>query len=133
MASDPLQWIWDGVADSQKKFDDRHTRAMRNFHLPYDVAQHETDCGLKSSQTNMPCTCCKGSFTFQEAHHVKQKLASPRAAPNLKAREFKPVPAAACWGLENCKELFDLASDKESIWAAFEVNSSKTLLFGRRV
>ena len=33
-------------------------------------------------------------------------------------------------GLENCKELFGLASDKDSISAAFEVNSSKNLLFG---
>ena len=33
-------------------------------------------------------------------------------------------------GLETCKELFGLASDKDSISAAFEVNSSKNLLFG---
>ena len=31
------------------------------------------------------------------------------------------------WGLENCKELVGLASDKDSISAAFEVNSSKNL------
>ncbi len=62
---------------------------------------------------------------------MKQKLASPRAAPKPKAREFKPVPAVACWGLENCKELFGLGSDKESFAAEFELDSSKTIFFSR--
>ena len=130
MNPDPLQWLWDGVTDFQTKFDDLHTRAMRNFHRAYDVAQHEENCGLKSSQSRIPCSCCKGSLTFQEANHIKERLAAQRTAPNPKDREFKPVPAAACWGLENCREFFALNSDKESISAAFAVEISKNLLFG---
>ena len=61
---------------------------------------------------------------------MKQKLAGLRATPNQKDRDFRAVPAAACWGLENCKEFFGLSSDKEFTSAAFEVNSSKNLFFG---
>ncbi len=57
---------------------------------------------------------------------MKQKLAGLSATLDQKPKEFKQVPAAACWGLEICKELFGLGSDKESISAIFEVNSSKT-------
>jgi hypothetical protein len=124
---DPLQWLWDGVTDFQTKFNDLGTRAMRNFRRAYDVAQHDENCGLKSAQSRIPCSCCKGSLTFQEANHVKQTLAAQRAAPSSKDRDFRAVPAPSCWGLENCKVL---GSDKESISAAFAVNSSKNLLFG---
>ncbi len=109
MEQDPLQWLWDGVNDFQKKFNDLRTRAMRNFERPFDtadVAWHEVDCGLKSSETRMPCSCCKGALTFGEAHFVKEKLTGVRAVPNTKARKFELVPATACWGIENCKDLF---------------------------
>ena len=63
----------------------------------------------------MPCSCCKGALTFQEAHDVRQKLAGLCATPNQKDSNFRAVLAAACWGLENCKEFLSLSSDKESI------------------
>jgi hypothetical protein len=77
----------------------------------------------------MFCSCCKGSLTFQEMHHVKPKLSDLRATPNTKAREFKVVAAAACWGLLNCREFSGLGSDKESISAVFKVDSVKNGLF----
>ena len=133
MESDPLQWLWDGVNDFQTKFNDLRTRAMRNFHRPFDVNQHDVDCGLKNAQTRMPCSCCKGALTFDEARLVKEKLAGDRATPNTKDRDFRAVPATTCWGIENCKELFGLGNDKEAIFAAFDAGSGdnkKNLLFG---
>ncbi len=133
MDPDPLQWLWDGVYDFQTKFNDLRTRAMRNFHRPADVARHDDDCGLKNSQTRMPCSCCKGALTFDEARFVKEKLTDGRAVPNTKKRIFEWVPASACWGIENCKELFGLGNDKEAISAAFDagIDDHKTnLLFG---
>ncbi len=53
--------------------------------------------------------------------------------PNTKKRNFEGVPASACWGIENYKELFGLGSDKEALSAAFDagINDHKTnLLFG---
>jgi hypothetical protein len=50
-----------------------------------------------------------------------------------KDRYFNAVPASACWGIENYKELFGLGSDKEALSAAFEAGSNdhnKNLLFG---
>ncbi len=38
--------------------------------------------------------------------------------PNTKTRKFEGVPATACWGIQNCKELFGLGSDKEALSAA---------------
>ena len=133
MDPDPLQWLWDGVYDFQTKFNDLRTRAMRNFQRPADVARHDDDCGLKNSQTRMPCSCCKGALTFDEVRFVKEKLTSGRAVPNTKPRKFEGVPATACWGIENCKELFGLGSDKEALSAAFEAGTDDTkgnLLFG---
>ena len=136
MDQDPLQWLWDGVNDFQTKFTDLRTRAMRNFQRPFDtadVARHEVDCGLKNSETRMPCSCCKGALTFDEARFVKDKLTRERAVPNTRARKFEAVPATACWGIENCKELFGLGSGKEAWSAAFEVGTDvnkKNLLFG---
>jgi len=89
MEPDPLQWLWDGVNDFQTKFNDLRTRAMRNFQRPYDFSQHEDNCGLKNSQARMPCSCCKGSLTFDEARLVKEKLTGGRAMPNKKDRDFK--------------------------------------------
>ena len=46
---------------------------------------------------------------------------------------FEGVPPTACWGMENCKELFGLGSDKESLTAAFEAGTDdnrRNLLFG---
>ena len=132
-ASDPLQWLWDGVADFQSKIEDLRTRAERNFRLtfdPADVARHDDDCGLKKS---MPCSCCKGALTFEEAKVVKGKLTGVCADPNTKPRRFDAVPATTCWGVENCRELFGLRSDKEALSAAFEAGSGhndKNLLFG---
>ena len=132
-ASDPLQWLWDGVADFQSKIEDLRTRAERNFRLtfdPVDVARHDDDCGLKKS---MPCSCCKGALTFEEAKFVKGKLTGVRADPNTKPRRFDAVPATTCWGVENCRELFGLRSDKEALSAAFEAgpgHNDKNLLFG---
>jgi hypothetical protein len=73
----------------------------------------------------MPCLCCKGALTFEEALFVKEKLTGARARPNPKDLEFKPVPATTCWGIENCKELFGLGNDKEAISAAFEAGTSE--------
>jgi hypothetical protein len=73
----------------------------------------------------MPCSCCKGALTFEEALFVKEKLSGARAKPNTKDLEFKPVPATTCWGIENCKELFGLVNDKEAISAAFEAGTSE--------
>ena len=81
----------------------------------------------------MPCSCCKGALTFDEARLVKEKLAGDRATPNTKDRDFRAVPATTCWGIENCKELFGLGNDKEAISAAFDAGSGtnkKNLLFG---
>ena len=89
MDQDPLQWLWDGVNDFQTKFNDLRTRAMRNFQRPFDVAQHDGDCGLKNSQTCMPCSCCKGALTFDESRLVKEKLTGGRAMPNQKDRDLR--------------------------------------------
>ena len=48
---------------------------------------------------------------------------------------FEGVPPTACWGMENCKELFGLGSDsvKESLTAAFEAgtdDNKRKFLFG---
>ena len=77
-----LQWLWDGVNDFQTKFNDLRTRAIRNFKRPFDVAQHDVHCGLNNPQNKMPCSCCKGALTFDEAHLVKDKLTCGRAVPN---------------------------------------------------
>jgi hypothetical protein len=80
----------------------------------------------------MPCSCCKGALTVDEARFVKEKLTGGRAMPNKKDRDFKAVPASACWGIENCKELFGLGSDKEALSAAFEAGTDdhkRDLLF----
>jgi hypothetical protein len=133
MDPDPLQWLWDGVDAFQIKFNDLRTRAIRNFKRPFDAAQHDVHCGLQNPQTRMPCSCCKGALTFDEARLVKEKLTGGRAMPNQKDRDFKAVPASACWGIENCKELFGLGSDKEALSAAFEAgtyDSKRNLLFG---
>ena len=133
MDPDPLQWLWDGVDAFQIKFNDLRTRAIRNFKRPFDAAQHDVHCGLQNPQTRMPCSCCKGALTFDEARLVKEKLTGGRAMPNQKDRDFKAVPASACWGIENCKELFGLGSDKEALSAAFEAGTDDTkrnLLFG---
>jgi hypothetical protein len=127
MEQDPLQWLWDGVSDFQTKFNVLRTRAKRNFEQPFDtadVALHELDCGLKNSEIRMPCSGCKGALTFDEARFVKEKLTGARAVPNTKKRNFEAVPATACWGIENCKELFGLGNDKEAISAAFEACTS---------
>jgi hypothetical protein len=132
-ASDPLQWLWDGVADFQSKIEDLRTRAERNFRLtfdPADVARHDDDCGLKKS---MPCSCCKGALTFDDARFVKEKLTDGRAEPNTKPRKFEGVPATTCWGIENCRELFGLRSDKDALSAAFEAgtdDNKRYFLFG---
>ena len=85
MEPDPLQWLWDGVNYFLTKFNDLRTRAMRNFQRPFDsadVARHDDDCGLKNDQARMPCSCCKGALTFDEARFVKEKLTGGRAVPN---------------------------------------------------
>jgi hypothetical protein len=51
MDPDPLKWLWDGVSDFQTKFNDLHTRKIRNFHRPFDTAQHDANCGLKNEHT----------------------------------------------------------------------------------
>jgi hypothetical protein len=133
-ASDPLQWLWDGVADFQSKVEDLRTRAERNFRLtfdPADVARHADDCGLKKS---MPCSCCKGALTFEEAKVVKGKLTGVRADPNTKPRRYDAVPATTGWGVEICRDFLGLRSEREALSAAFEAgsgHSDKNLLFGR--
>ncbi len=136
MDPDQLQWLWDGVDEFRIKFHDLCERAVRNFQPPFDVAEHDVNCGLKNPQTRMPCSCCKGALTFQEAKHIKEKLTGGRAMPNEKDRDFKAVPATACWGIQNCKELFGLGTDKthkSAISAAFEAGTAENknnLLFG---
>ncbi len=74
------------------KFNDLRTRAMRNFQRPFDsadVARHDDNCGLKNYQTRMPCSCCKGALTFEEARFVQEKLTCGRAVPNTKKRNFE--------------------------------------------
>jgi hypothetical protein len=110
---DQFQWLWDGINNFRIKFNRR----------PFDVAQHGVNCKVKSSETSMPCTCCKGALTFEEALLVKEMLTGVRAKPNPKVLEFKSVPATICWGIENCKELFGLGNSKESITAAFEAGT----------
>jgi hypothetical protein len=90
MDPDPLQWLWDGVSDFQTKF-------------------------MQNEYARMPCSCCNGALSFDEACHVKDKLTCQRPVPNEKERTFKGVPASVCWGIENCKELFGLGSDKEAL------------------
>jgi hypothetical protein len=132
MDPDPLQWLWDdGVSDFKTKFNDLqvHTRKIRNFHLPFDTAQHDANCGLNNEHhtpSRMQCSCCKGAWTFEEERHVKNKLTGQRAVPNEKERNFKGVPAVVCWGIENCKELFGLGSDKEALSAVFEAGTNDT-------
>jgi len=133
MDPDQLQWLWDGVDDFRIKFNDLRERATRNFQRPFDVAHHDVNCGVNNAQTRMPCSCCKGALTFEEARFVKEKLTGARAKPNPKDREFKPVPATTCWGIENCKELFGLGNDKEAISAVFKAGTGENknnLLFG---
>ncbi len=77
MEPDQLQWLWDGVDEFRKKFNDLRER-------PFDVAKHDVNCGLKNSQTRIPCSCCKGALTSQEAKLVKEKLTGGRAMPKLK-------------------------------------------------
>ena len=46
---------------------------------------------------------------------------------------MKGVPATACWGMENCREMFGLGSDKAALSAAFEAGTNDNkgnLLFG---
>ena len=54
-SDDPLQWLWDGVKDFQTQLNDLRTRTMRNFQRPLDDDGHDDDCGLKNSQSGMPC------------------------------------------------------------------------------
>ncbi len=64
---------------------------------------------------------------------MKDTLSCGRAVPNQKELDFRAVSATACWGIENCKELFGLVNDKEAISAAFEAGTGenkKNLLFG---
>ena len=134
MEPDPLQWLWDGVNDFQTKFNDLSTRVMRNFHRPFDVAQHDANCGLNHSQTHMPCSCCKGALTFDEARLVNERLTAGRAVPNQKDRDFRGVPATTCCGIENLKDMFRLGNDKEALSAAFDAgtgDNKRNLLFGR--
>ncbi len=81
----------------------------------------------------MPCSCCKGAITFDEARLVKEKLTGGRAIPNQKNEIFRAVPAKACWGIENCEELFGLVNDKEALSGVFEAgtgDTKKNLPFG---
>ncbi len=72
-----------------------------------DVALHDDDCGLKNFKTCMPCSCCKGALTFDEARLVKEKLTGGRAVPNTKKRNFEGVPATACWGIHYSNHFLD--------------------------
>ncbi len=83
-----MHWLWDGVNDFQIKFNDLCTSAIRNFKRPFDVAQHNFNCGLKNSQTHMPCSSCKGALSFDEARLVKEKLTGGSAIPNKKRTGF---------------------------------------------
>jgi hypothetical protein len=81
----------------------------------------------------MSCSCCKGALTFDEVRLVKDKLTCGRAVPNQKEQDFRAVSATAYWDIENCKELFGLANDKEALSAAFEAGTGENknnLLFG---
>ena len=84
MDADPLQWLWKEVDAFGEKIKDLQTRAMRNFQRPFDASQHEVDCGRKDLNSRVPCSCCKGSFTFGEVRHVKEKLSSQPIQPNMK-------------------------------------------------
>jgi hypothetical protein len=39
---------------------------------------------LIAESTILPCSCCKGAFTLEEAHFVKEKLTGAHAKPNPK-------------------------------------------------
>jgi hypothetical protein len=105
-SEDPLQRLWDGVVDFQAKIEDLRIRATRDFRRPADAAMHNDGCGLKNTEARMPCSCCKGALTFDEAHFVKEKLTGVPAEPNPKARRFDNVPPTTCWGIENFRDLF---------------------------
>ena len=130
MEADPLQWLWNDVDAFRDKINDLRTRTMRNFQRPFDASQHEVDCGRNDLHSRMPCSCCKGSFTFEEVRHFKGKLASQPIQPNMKERDFKRVPVTTCWGVENFSQLFGFHSDRDSLSAVFDVGSDKNLLFG---
>jgi hypothetical protein len=88
MEADPLQWLWNlnDVDALRDKINDLRTRTMRNFQRPsgFDASQHEVDCGRNDLHSHrMPCSCCKGSFTFEEARHLKGKVASQPIQPNM--------------------------------------------------
>ncbi len=81
----------------------------------------------------MPCSCCKGALTFEEACFVKEKLTGDCVVPNQKARDFREVPATACTGIQNYKDLFGPGRDKDALSAAFEAGTGENknnLLFG---
>ncbi len=130
MELDHLQWLWNGVDDFQIKFNDLRERAVRNFQRPFDVAQHDVNCRVNNPQTRMPISCCKG-LTFKEARFVKEKLTGARAKPNPKDREFKPVPAATCWGIKNCKNCLVLAMTRKLFLLHLkqELVKTKTIFF----
>ncbi len=73
MEPDQLQWLWDGVDEFRFKFNELRERAVRNFQLPFNVTvvEHDVNCGLQSPQTCMPCSCCKGALTIEEAKLIK--------------------------------------------------------------
>jgi hypothetical protein len=75
----------------------------------------------------MPCSCCKEALTFQEAKLIKEKpLTGGCAMPNEKDRDFKAVPATACWGIQDCKERFGLGTGKSGISAHLKPAPAKT-------
>ncbi len=84
---------------------------------------------VNNPQTRMPCSCCKGASTFEEARFVKETLTGACAKPNPKDLEFNPVPATTCWGNENCKELFGLAMTRKLFLLHLKQKPVKTTIF----
>jgi hypothetical protein len=65
MEPDQLQWVWDGVDNFRIKFSDLCERAVQNFQLPFDVAQHELCSEQSSNLTNLyAMLVLQGSIDF---------------------------------------------------------------------
>ncbi len=69
MYAGPLQHLeWHGCL--HEKMNDLRSRTMRNL----DASHHDADCGLNDLHSRIPCSCCRGAQTFEEARHVEQEL-----------------------------------------------------------
>ncbi len=62
---DPLPCLWHGVIDFQTKINDLCTTAMQNFQRPFDLAEHEVNCGLNNSQRVCPASALRSIYIWR--------------------------------------------------------------------